>query len=428
MIPAEERAQRRTALRALLARPLLVADTDGEMLVLVRRHMTELREWLSRETGWRLVADSETARLFKTVPSLSDATHPARGHNKEPFGRRRYVTLCLALSALARADAQTTLGSLAEDVLTGAAEPELAGCGFTLTLDSRADRSDLVAVVRLLLDWGVLSRIAGDEDAYLSAGADVLYDVRRPVLGALLSGSRGASTVTTEGFDERLAELTAEPVAESDDLRNQTLRRRLTRRLLEDPVVYYDELDEDERAYLLSQRHAITRRIADATGLIPEMRAEGIAMVDPDDELTDVRMPEQRTDGHVTLLVAEYLARREQATLGELHAFVRQAAAEHVSYWRKGVTEPGAETELLAIALEKMSALRLIERGPVEPNGAVVRSRPALARFTLDEPTIRHTRPAQPKPAQPKPTQPKPTQPKPTQARKATADAAGTVF
>ena len=60
-----------------------------------------------------------------------------------------------------------------------------------MTLDSRADRSDLVAVVRLLLGWGVLSRVAGDEDAYLSAGADVLYDVRRPVLGVLLSGIRG---------------------------------------------------------------------------------------------------------------------------------------------------------------------------------------------------------------------------------------------
>ena len=90
--------------------------------------------------------------------------------------------------------------------------------------------------------------------------------------------------------------------------------------------MYYDELDEDERAYLLSQRHAITRRIEEASGLIPEMRAEGIAMVDPEDELTDVRMPEQRTDGHVTLLVAEYLARREQVTLDGLHAFVRQAA------------------------------------------------------------------------------------------------------
>jgi len=389
MIPAEEQAQRSSALRSLLAKPLLVADTDSETLVLVRRHLTELREWLSRETGWRLAADSETARLFKTVPVLSDASHPARGYNKEPFGRRRYITLCLALSALTRADAQTTLGSLADDVLTAAAEPELAVAGFTLTLDSRADRSDLVAVVRLLLGWGVLSRVAGDEEAYLSAGADVLYDVRRPVLSVLLSGTRGPSTVTAVPFEDRLAGLTAESVAETDELRNQALRRRLTRRLLEDPVVYYDELDEDERAYLLSQRHAITRRIEDATGLVPEMRAEGIAMVDPEDELTDVRMPEQRTDGHVTLLVAEHLARREQATLDELHAFVRRAAAEHAAYWRKGVTEPGAETELLATALEKLSALRL-----VQVDGSVVRRRPAIARFALAEPTIRETRKA----------------------------------
>ncbi len=398
MMPAEEQAQRRAALRALFAKPLLVADTDGEMLVLVRRHLPGLREWLNRETGWRLAADSETARLFKTAPVLSDASHPARGHNKEPFGRRRYVTLCLALSALARADAQTTLGSLADDVLTAAAEPGLTAAGFTLTLDSRADRSDLVAVVRLLLAVGVLSRIAGDEDAYLSARTDVLYDVRRPVLGVLLSGIRGPSTVTVSSFEERLAELTAEPVAETDELRNQALRRRLTRRLLEDPVMYYDELDDDERSYLLSQRHAITRRIADATGLVAEMRAEGIAMVDPDDELTDVRMPEQRTDGHVTLLVAEHLARRDEATLEELHAFVRKVAAEHATYWRKGVTEPGAETELAGTALEKLAALRL-----VEVNGSVVRGRPAIARFALDEPTIRET-------------------------RKATADAASTLF
>jgi uncharacterized protein (TIGR02678 family) len=387
MISDEAAAQRQAALRALLAKPLLVADTDGEALVLVRRHLTELRQWLSRETGWRLVTDSETARLFKTAPTPSDASHPARGRNTEPFGRRRYVTLCLALSALARADAQTTLGGLADDVLTAAAEPELAAAGYTLTLSSRSDRSDLVAVVRILLGWGVLSRVAGDEDAYLSAGTDVLYDVRRPVLGLVLSGARGPSTVTGATFDERLAELTAEPVAETDGLRNQALRRRLTRRLLDEPVVYYDELDEDERAYLLSQRHAITRRIEEASGLVPEMRAEGIAMVDPEDELTDVRMPEQRTDGHVTLIVAEYLARREQTTLDALDILVRQAAIEHASYWRKGVTEPGAETELVAIALEKLSALRL-----VEVDGKVVRSRPAIARFALADPIIREAR------------------------------------
>jgi uncharacterized protein (TIGR02678 family) len=418
VILAEEQAQRQAALRALLAKPLLVAADDAESILLVRRHLPALSGWLRRETGWRLIANTETARLFKTAPLTSDATHPARGHNREPFTRRRYVTLCLALSALARADTQTTLGSLADDVLTAAAEPGLAA-EFTLTLDTRSDRTDLVAVVRLLLAWGVLSRVAGDEDAYLSAGADVLYDVRRPVLGVLLTGSRGPSTIAARAFEARLVELTAEPVAETDELRNQALRRMLTRRLLDEPVLYYDELAEDERAYLVAQRHNITGRISEATGLLPELRAEGIAMVDPDDELTDVRMPEQRTDGHVTLLVAEYLAGRARAPRGELLAFVRRAAQAHMSYWRKGVTDPGAETELLDIALEKLAALRLIEVDTEvtrDGTGTMIRSRPAIARFALAEPTIRE------------PSSPAGSETRTNPTRKATADAASTIF
>ncbi|WP_395109994.1 TIGR02678 family protein [Actinomadura sp. SCN-SB] len=379
----EDASRRRAALRALLRRPLLTAESDPESLVLVRRYQAELREWLGRETGWRLQVDAETARLFKTAPPLDDGTHPARGKAGEPFGRRRYVVLCLALAVLERADAQTTLGRLAEEIVNAAAEPGLA---FPFTLDSRAERSDLVAVVRLLLGWGALRKVSGDEESYLSATGDVLYDVRRVVLASLLTGVRGPSTITATGFSERLAELTDEPVPDTDELRNRALRHGLTRRLLEDPVVYHDDLDDAERAYLISQRAAITRRIEEATGLVAEVRAEGLAMVDPDDELTDVRMPEQRTDGHVTLLVAEYLSGRESAEWDELAAFVRDAAVRHKSFWRKGVTEPGAEEELLTIALGKLAALRLVEVLPGR-----VRARPAIARYAVEQPTIRES-------------------------------------
>lgn len=395
MIGDEELAQRQRALRALLMRPLLTLEADAGDLVLVRRHQSYLRDWLSRETGWRLHTDAETARLFKTQPAGSppvpDHTHPARGRAKEPFGRRRYVVLCLALAVLERADAQTTLGALAEEVLNAAGEPELEAAGFEFSLESRGERADLVAVVRMLLDLGVLAKVAGDEDAYLSATGDALYDIRRPVLAVLVSGHRGPSTVTAETFESRLAELTAEPVPDTDDLRNQAMRRRFTRRLLEDPVLYYDLLDDEERAYLFSQRHAITRRVQEATGLLPELRGEGIAMVDPADDLTDVRMPEQRTDGHVTLLVAEYLAAWEQASIGELREFVRSAARQFSGYWRKGVTEPGAEADLLDIALEKLAALSLVD---VEAD--VVRSRPAIARYAIDEPTVKSEAAAEP--------------------------------
>jgi hypothetical protein len=50
-------------------------------------------------------------------------------------------------------------------------------------------------------------------------------------------------------------------------------------------------------------------------------------MVDPDDELTDVRMPEQGTHGHVTLLLAEHLAARQgPAITAELKRTVRELA------------------------------------------------------------------------------------------------------
>ncbi len=390
----DAQAERRRAARALLAAPLLTIATDAgrsDDFRLVRKYAAELAAWFTQETGWRLVVDTETARLFKTPARLDDETRPARApRTKVPFTRRRYVLLCLALATLERADAQITLGRLAEGVLTTAADPALAAAGIEFRMERREERSDLVAVVRLLLDWGVLHRVAGDEEAYLSATAnDVLYDVRRRVLAGLLATTRGPSTVTAPALDQRLLVLTAEVAPDTDELRLRSLRHRLTRRLLDDPVVYYAELPEDERVYLVSQRHAITRRITELTGLVAESRAEGIAMVDPDDELTDVRMPEQGTDGHATLLVAAHLATADRPrTVAELVKLVRELAVQHSAYWRKSSAEPAAAADLLTQALDRLAALDL-----VTVEGETVSAKPALVRYALAAPTIRKARP-----------------------------------
>jgi uncharacterized protein (TIGR02678 family) len=307
----------------------------------------------------------------------------------EPFTRRRYVLVCLALAALERAEAQITLGRLAEQVALAAADPELATAGVTFTLGSRDERSDLAAAVRLLLRLGVLPRVAGDEDGFVRETGDALYDVERRVLATLLATPRGPSTVDGVALGERLAAVTAEPTPVTDELRNRALRHRLTRRLIDDPVVYYDELDPAELGYLTSQRAALTARIAELTGLVPEVRAEGIAMVDPDDDLTDVRMPETGTDGHVTLLLAEHLAARggEQVPVGDLHRHVRALARAHRAYWRRAAAEPGAEVELTASALRRLEAL-----GLVTVDGDRVTGRPALARYSVTDPTIQDTR------------------------------------
>ncbi|MPZ82192.1 MAG: TIGR02678 family protein [Actinophytocola sp.] len=380
----------RRAARALLKRPVLRArGPGGDALVLVRRHAGELRDWFDRNTGWRLHVDSEVARLVK-VPVGTDHTHPARDVRTHlPFHRRRYVLACLALAALDRADAQITLGRLAEHIVLGAADPALAAAGVEFTLGNREQRGDLVAVVRLLLDLGVLAHVAGDEDAFVKDAGDALYDVDRRVLATLLASPRGPSTVDANTFDKRLRELTGELEPTTDELRNQRLRHRLTRRLLDEPVLYYAELDEAELAYLTGQRHAITSRITELTGLAAEIRAEGIAMVDPADDLTDVRMPESGTEGHATLLIAEYLTARsgEPVPLADLRAHTRELAREHRTYWRRNATEPGAEAELVDKALARLEALRLVDRA-----GEVVHTRPALSRYAVTAPTITVTR------------------------------------
>ncbi len=380
----------RRAVRSLLRRPLLRAGgAQAEEFRLVRRYGAELRSWFDANTGWRLIVDSEVARLVKLAPTTDDPTHPARDtRSRAPFNRRRYVLTCLALLVLERSDAQITLGRLAEGVRVAAADEQLASAGVTFTLSGREERGDLVAVVRLLLELGVLGRVAGDEDAYVRDAGDALYDVQRRVLAGVLAPSRGPSTITARELDERLSQLATDPLPEAEDLRNRALRHHLTRRLLDDPVLYYEELDAEQLAYLTGQRAALTRRVSELTGLVAEIRAEGIAMVDPDDDLTDVRMPDTGTDGHVTLLLAEFLAGRlgegpKPVPEEELCRLVRGLADEHKSYWRRAAQEPGAETLLVETALERLAALRLVRYG-----SEGITPLPALARYALAAPTI----------------------------------------
>lgn len=387
VLDGQRQADLRKAARALLKEPLLIADGPyADEFRLVRRHATELRDWFERNVGWSLRTDAEAARLRKTPGTLTDATHPAHEAARRalPFTRRRYVLLCLALAALERGEAQVALGRLAEQVVLAAADPELLAADITFTLERRDERLDLAAVVRLLLRLGVLRRVAGDEDAYVNGSGDVLYDVRRRVLAGMPASLRGPSMVEADGFEERLVEMTARTALDSDELRFRAIRWKLTRVLLDDPVLYYDDLTDDELAYLTRQRGFVTARINELTGLVPEIRAEGIAMVDPLDDLTDVRMPEQGTNGHITLLLAGHLARASGPVApSELEARVRELASEHGGFWSRTAREPGAEPELVERALTTLAALGLVER---TARGAV--PRPALARCAVGEPVV----------------------------------------
>lgn len=375
-------AERRRALRALLAQPVLAARGSSEAdFRRVRRFETELREWLDANTGWRLTVDTSVARLHKRVAG----TDPTRGivdHRHRPFTRRRYVILALSLAVLERSGGQVTLGKLAEDVIGELGDPRLVAAGVEFTLAGRDERGDMAAVVRLLLSIGALRRVEGDEERFVESGADVLYDVEHGVVGVMLQTAHAPSTVSATGAEAQLAAVTDRPFTETDDARTRALRRQITRRLLDDPVLEYSSLSEDEASYLTSQRRAITDRITWATGLIAEIRAEGIAMLDPEDTLTDVRMPEGGAPGHLALLIATRLATEGRMSRDELIAHVGELCETHATVWGSTIrSRPRAE-----LADEAIGRLRAL--GLVRHDGDDVAARPMLSRFRLGEPRV----------------------------------------
>jgi uncharacterized protein (TIGR02678 family) len=168
------------------------------------------------------------------------------------------------------------------------------------------------------------------------------------------------------------------------------LRHQLARRLLDDPVVYFDELEPEARDYLANQRGPLAARLGEATDLHAEQRAEGVALVDAEGELSDTHLPAEGTLAHATLLVAQYLV-DSQEFVAELDvaAYLRRAADTYGRYWRKAEREPGAEVALAREALGQLDKLKLISFR----NGAV-RARPALARYSLGEPKLQQALPA----------------------------------
>jgi uncharacterized protein (TIGR02678 family) len=384
--------ERRAALRALLQRPLLTPDgAQAEEFALVRRHREWLATWFAHHANWSLSVTAEVARLRK-VPAIT--TDPSRGaldeRSEELFTRTRYVLLCLALAALERSDRQITLGRLAEAVTNAlAADPGFAEAGFLWSLDKTAGRRDFVHALRLLLTLGVLRRVQGDEERFLhDRGSDALYNVARPVLAVLLACRRSPSLVSATDLDGQLSALLDEHAhPETPESQNRALRTWLVRRLLDDPVLYYRALSPENRSYLDRQRGFLLPELAEATGFEPEVRAEGMALADVDGDCTDVGLPEEGTEGHLTLLLATWLAGQLRETRGAPSALVTEEAVrqqtarlirKHRHHWRKEATQKGADAWLTQLVIGRLAGLSLIER---HVDGIV--PLPALGRYAL---------------------------------------------
>lgn len=381
--PADRDAERRRAIRALLATPLFIADrADPDDWDAIRRNIGELRDWFADRLGWQLQVDARigVARLRKQIgwrnaDASRGASAPVAG--RRPFDRRAYVLLCLACAELDRTPgAQTLLTTLAEQVAIRSATEGLA----PFEREVYAERFALVDALRLLERLGVLALTDGDAERFVAQTGDALYTIDRDRLSRLVATPRVPSVATG------IADLVLERYADSRAGRARRTRHMLMRRLVDDPVVYESELDGDGLTYLRTQRGPITSWLREA-GLELERREEGAAAIDPDGDLSDAAFPSTGTLAHAVLFACEFLAARGHEVAGgdeaigrdELRRFMALLIDENKGRWAASLTSNGPDG-LLELVVQRLIAFRLAR--PVEGGLAPL---PAIGRFRSTE-------------------------------------------
>jgi uncharacterized protein (TIGR02678 family) len=294
-------AERQDALRLLLRHPLITADgPHADVFPLVRRHRDHLARDLRQMLGYRLVVEAGFARLYKAGlgPGRS---RPLRRASGAPFSPRAYAYLSLLCAVLLTGRGQVLLSHVVEQVRTAAAE-----AGIDLGQDSQADRRAFVAALRQLMAWGVLVEDDGSVAAFADdAAAEALLFVRRDLVRHLL-----AVPLREVDHPDDLVRLAAEAAVGTG------ARHRVRRLLVEEPAVLADDVDEASWAWLRQSQRREERTFAELFGLELEIRAEGVAAIDPRDELTDEPFPRAGTLGHAALLAVSELARRLRPASG----------------------------------------------------------------------------------------------------------------
>ncbi|WP_406111586.1 DUF2398 family protein [Kitasatospora purpeofusca] len=288
-------AERRIAARLLVAHPLVTASgphADG--FPLIRRHRDWLAERFDTLLGYRLVVGPWHARLHKAglgPGATRRLEHPATG---APFTPGGYAQLALALALLVDAPERLPL-----DALLAAMDAVRPGPGPAAR---PADRAELAMAFAVLADWQVLGDVPAAALADPAAAGPTVLTVDRELARAVPVGPPALADDATD-LIRRAAE--AEP--------GTAVRRRLA----ETPAVLAADLPEEQRAWLRDHGRTGPAALADFLGLEAEQRAEGVALLDPAEELTDLALPGADTAAQAALLLVERLVEEVRPLPGE---------------------------------------------------------------------------------------------------------------
>jgi uncharacterized protein (TIGR02678 family) len=361
-------AERTAAARALLVGPWRPAEGDPGLFVQIRRHAEVLDRWFTQRLGYRLVVHGDTARLVKTghVP----ADRPLRTHTDRPFTGREYVALALVLAATASGPDRISLRDLVLQVRSAAAD---AG----VVLDGgAAERRAVVTALRWLIAGGVVRELDRTVAGYESDGsADALLEIRNDRLALLATPALVGAESATELLERAAGERAG--------------RAALRRRLVEDPVLYAEDVVPEDWAELRRRFSEEARYLEEMFDFVVEARAEGVAAIDDNGGCTDEAFPRSGTTPHAALLLLAALVARHRAgaDIATLDGELAELLARYGRYWsRDAVGDPVTLRTNAVDLLVRMGLVVVESDGRVVPRAAAARFAPAVQLAPSDEP------------------------------------------
>ncbi len=320
-----ELAEYQKAARLVLRHPLITAlYPDASTLPLVRKWVRQLRADLGEVLGYTLLASGDTIRLRRVQDAL-DGTRPAVTRARRPFDRRRYAYLVLTLSALGRSGTQVALSELADAVAADAGRID----GLGMDTGRKPDRDAFVDAVSWLEARGALQTADGSAIEWVNdpERAEALYDIDREVVGAIYAPSRVLQHLNS--VTELLDGPGGSAPTQGREERRRVNARQARRLVVEQPVVYYPDVDEGLRGQLRSA--SLAEDVERLTGLGLERRAEGVALVNAGQRFTDVPFPSTGTVAQAALLLCARIAGYLQHHSSKIERLPAATAAERLA-------------------------------------------------------------------------------------------------
>lgn len=371
----------------------------------VVRHHDWLIAWFDDTCGWQLIVDPGAgfARLGKRARGAKvDVSRPLRRSRgaHQAFDRRRYQLLCLVAAQLVQHPV-TTVGLLARAISAEAG----------LDTSRLRERVALVDALRTLIGWQALRTSGGTVDDFVQTEqANALLQADTTRLHRLLVTTVAPTSLADEvSAAAALVYLGAEPrygrrrepavqqAGNDDEQRLRRIRHMIGRRLLDDPVLYFENLTDEEQSYVDNPagRQWLRNRVAEA-GFELEERSDGLLAIDPDGLATDLQFPGPHGNAHqlALLLVDDLLTTSEdgsrdpiELSSAELERVV-DAVFGRFPNWARSQRDADSRRALSADAIELLESFGLVRR---MPDGGVA-GRAAIARYSVGAPVLSRTR------------------------------------